>query len=550
MNKETFKTLLHSFSKLQRLYDSSSVQQLERVLSELCRMKLPGTKLLFTYHNALLFTAAYPANERLHRLAEKELERLSDFVSLLTSSGRKDFLANSGIPGTKICASFSLELIKWLLNNYNKKVVLDSHTTDVYAIQGLLNSRIDPSAYEALSEERAGWKTWMNTHAPGRNKHELLKWFVHEFDSLSENEILKEHLFSQLECYVTFKTESRNPSLAFSRSAKGKTYFHTDGILRSISLEEALKQGKPKPFKLNEQEKTQLCHQAKGVLCSLLRETDTFTNANEKETELFDMGRGVSIALFYMKPSFKMALETYVGYLLFKNQVPTAYGGGWVLGNQSAFGINVFPPFRGGESLNILCQLLRLYHYHFGAQAFLVDPYQIGKGNPDGIQSASFWFYYKLGFRPTQTELLQLANQEFSLLKNQDYKTPSKTLRKLSNATMVWQKRRHDIELIDMSAIADKTSHFIKNNFAGNRDEAMKHARKKIKKKCGPELESSSASLKNLCVLLDALGVIDGCTRQQLTEIVKICSLKNQKEVDFVKALKQNKVLLNSLSIH
>jgi hypothetical protein len=131
---------------------------------------------------------------------------------------------------------------------------------------------------------------------------------------------------------------------------------------------------------------------ARGALASVLGETDPFTHANTGEVECHDMGGGVQVALFACVPAHKLALEAYVGYLVIKNQVPVAYGGGWVLGRQARFGINVLPPFRGGESAVLLAQLLRLYAQRFDLKLFLVEPYQIGLGNPDGIRSGAFWF--------------------------------------------------------------------------------------------------------------------------------------------------------------
>ena len=42
-------------------------------------------------------------------------------------------------------------------------------------------------------------------------------------------------------------------------------------------------------------------------------------------------------------------------------------------------------------------------------QKFVVKPYQFGKGNPEGLKSGAFWFYYRLGFRPVRDDIREQA---------------------------------------------------------------------------------------------------------------------------------------------
>ena len=79
--------------------------------------------------------------------------------------------------------------------------------------------------------------------------------------------------------------------------------------------------------------------------------------------------------------------------------------------------------------------------YHFsGATAFVLDPYQIGYENEEGIESGAFWFYRKLGFRPTSRELLKLTEkEEQKIATRKQYRTSAKTLRKLAKSPMIFQ---------------------------------------------------------------------------------------------------------------
>ena len=115
----------------------------------------------------------------------------------------------------------------------------------------------------------------------------------------------------------------------------------------------------------------------------------------------------------------QLALESYVGFTLFKNGLAAAYGGAWLLGPRAAFGMNIFEPYRGGESGFMMCQVLRTYRQLFGASCFEVDAHQFGLDNPDGITTAAFSFYYRLGFRPLDPTLRAVAELQRQKMRRQ-----------------------------------------------------------------------------------------------------------------------------------
>src|SRR6185295_2921466 len=95
-----------------------------------------------------------------------------------------------------------------------------------------------------------------------------------------------------------------------------------------------------------------------------------------------------------------------------------------------------------------------------GVTAFSLDPYQIGHENEEGIQSGAFWFYRKLGFRPTTEDVLQLTlKEEEKLRTRKGYRTPASTLRKLAASPMIFEldaKRRGDWDRFQVRRIGFK----------------------------------------------------------------------------------------------
>ena len=61
----------------------------------------------------------------------------------------------------------------------------------------------------------------------------------------------------------------------------------------------------------------------------------------------------------------------------------------------------MFDPFRGSEATFLWAQTLRAFRTLFGVRRFIVNGYQFGAGNAEAIASGAYWFYYRLGFRPS-----------------------------------------------------------------------------------------------------------------------------------------------------
>ncbi len=180
---------------------------------------------------------------------------------------------------------------------------------------------------------------------------------------------------------------------------------------------------------LSPDEAIHLIHHKRFHLAALGRETDPGTYADTRDVQLLDMGRGLHIALYGMDPEHRLPLDAYIGFMAFKNNVPYAYGGAWMMGENAKIGINVFPPFRGGESAWFFAQLMRAYHHQYGPVSFQAESYQLGKDNPEGLESGAFWFYYRLGFRPQKKELQKLAEEEWKkITSHKTYRTPLKRL--------------------------------------------------------------------------------------------------------------------------
>ena len=103
-------------------------------------------------------------------------------------------------------------------------------------------------------------------------------------------------------------------------------------------------------------------------------------------------------------------------------------------------GFNFYYTFRDGETAWIYARTLNVFRHLLGVTAFSIDPYQVGYENEEGIESGAFWFYRKLGFRPTNPSLLKLTEgEERKIADRKSHRTSGRTLRSLAGGSMIFQ---------------------------------------------------------------------------------------------------------------
>ncbi|MFN2316868.1 MAG: hypothetical protein ABR602_09310, partial [Gemmatimonadales bacterium] len=404
-------------------------------------------------------------------------------------------------------------------------------------VMALLEPALDPMEREVLSEQPLRWPAWQVRHL-GRGRAARLRHLLHLINRLPGEPAEQEASFASMRVFVRWEVAPDAPTLTTGRFARGEPWFHPGALRRRARPADAWREGPGRRLRLTKGDRRALVDLARGTLASLLSETEPFSHASEAEVELHDLGRGIQVALYPCAAPGKLALEAYVGYLLLKNHVPVAYGGGWVLGRQARFGINVLPPFRGGESAVLLTQLLRVYAHRFGLKCFVVEPFQIGKGNADGIRSGAFWFYWRLGFRPQQPSLLAVARGEARRLRTPGTRTAPVLLRRLSESVMTWETPLTERwDPIDVDQVGAAVSRYILTEFDGDRTAAQARAARTL-----------GLRDRRLAVLLAAISPKKGWPAAQLRRLDTIMARKDRAELRQAVALRQHRGLMRALA--
>jgi hypothetical protein len=177
----------------------------------------------------------------------------------------------------------------------------------------------------------------------------------------------------------------------------------------------------------------ELIETARLAMVTRSRELHAFSYPNPADVLVAEMGRGLRGVLIGLQPEQRLPFEGYYAFLAIKNGVPVGYGGGWCLFETLEFGFNIFESFRQGESAWILGQVLRAYHQVFRMLTVIVDPYQLGTGNPEALRSGAFYFYQRLGFKPGSEAVRRLLEAELAkIARDRRYRSPLRVLGRLA----------------------------------------------------------------------------------------------------------------------
>lgn len=440
------------------------------------------------FHHVLLCMMAYPSNQSLLDLVKKTTSQLLQQLSKYPSI--QDKLIGTGLLHTSVECNFTYQKTKHIIQYFPNQVSIHSASSNIETQKAVLKLILPNVEYSKIHAGEKDFKSRISEFHQSKHQTDL-EWLLQTIEQSNPDGKTQAFLYNQLGVFIQWKVSSEKDSVSFLRGAQLPTYFHTTPLEKKISLQDIIKQKLPTPVKLSLKEKQQLIHSAKMTLFYLYRETEPFTNANEDDITLFHLDKGISVALFGSTNNKRYSLESYIGYLVLKNNIPASYGGGWIFGERSQFGINILESFRGGESSLIICELLRVYHQYFKATRFVVKPYQFGLHNSEAIKTGAFWFYYKLGFRPENNELKALAKkEEEEKLKNPSYKSEASTLRKYTKSNIALTLSDNTYPDFDSEVISQKITHYINTQFEGNREKAINQCFKLLKEVLGINIKT------------------------------------------------------------
>lgn len=446
-NNKNLARLLDELEQARAQTGSIRKQEFLHLLARLSHISFgKDTKALIRAHDLLLFLRAFPAGPLVARVADALLARLEAKTKTALAAGAdpEDFAPEevAGMAGTVVEATFSYPMVCWLVDRYPKDISINWEAFERETQRAAIWPRFFPLMEEdSLTEANVPYRDWLAA-ARGRKNTGELAWLVERFQRLLLSEKEKAALYDSLEIMVRWSMSGSQASRTLARKPVRQFYFHHTPLIqrRQVSLPEEL--AKPKlPLKILPPRQAgkilDLVREATGVR---YRELYGTANADPAWVVQAPVGRGVEIFFWGLPAEKRLPLRSYLAGFTVKNGVPINYVECISLFDWTEIGFNTFPAYRDGETAWIYAQTLRLLRQLHGSNAISVYPYQIGDGNEEAIDSGAFWFYRKLGFRSMDPALEKLAQgEEEKLRTNPKYRTPARTLRRLSKAHVVYE---------------------------------------------------------------------------------------------------------------
>jgi hypothetical protein len=344
---------------------------------------------------------------------------LKGFARRADLRAHREALENSGIAGTAIRYPFFWPSARWLAREWPRHLTLDrlDRAAD-QAIGALFGVR---SGFDALDRIRLRSLTDAVT-------------FIRLVERMPGDAFAREAFYDAIEPVLELRPARDTPSRTLARHLVGPVYWQRTALDRVRPDVRAEIGRAPRRVRaVSVREGARLIDLARAAMVTRSRDLDAFAFGDPRSVRIVADGAGLAFALIGLVPERRKADVDIYGTLTLKNGVPIGYMELSLAGRHVEIAFNTFPAFRDGEAARVFARTLAMLHRVFRAASFGIDPYQLGRGNPEAIESGAWWFYYKLGLRPRAAAAKRLARRELKHWRaDRSYRSSAATLGKLA----------------------------------------------------------------------------------------------------------------------
>ncbi len=419
-------------------------REAERILREARRLVVRDAGSLIRLHDAALFLRAYPHGPRVRDLAESLLASMAARVAALEDAGEDlspfDAPEVAGIAGTTIGTDFSFDLSRWLAGRFPRRVRIDWEAgASEDRMRATWPEFVPLLEEEALADANVPYLDWLAA-AAGRRRDDAA-WILRRYERLAASPAERAERFDAMEAPIAWDLGNGGVSRTRMRVPGPAPYFHDEPFLsrRDVSLDAVFAGPRLALRRLPRREGERLCDRMREATTARYREFYTFTHADPTSVVAARPGRGVELFLVGVLPDKRLPLRSAYGGFVVKNGVPIGYIEGLAFFERLEIGFNMYYTFREGESAWIYAQVLKLHRDALGVTSFSIDPYQLGYENEEALASGAFWFYRKLGFRPTGPAVrARLEREESQIARDPGHRSSRATLKRLVERNLIY----------------------------------------------------------------------------------------------------------------
>ena len=187
-------------------------------------------------------------------------------------------------------------------------------------------------------------------------------------------------------------------------------------------------------------EARELVELARDAMVSRARDLDCFAYGDARDVRRLVHDDGLEFVAIGSRPERRLALSAAYGLLTVRNGVPTGYVQIDGFLSTALVHFNVFETFRGTDAAWVFARALASARALFAAEAFAIEPYQLGHENDEALDSGAWWFYRKLGFAPKHVATSRLARAEARRIERSPRARSSRaTLARLARVHLYWE---------------------------------------------------------------------------------------------------------------
>lgn len=544
-------TLLDQLDRAKNDFEPGADKLTARLLKRLARTNLTEPDELVRFHESLLFVVAYPQSATVRALAESILKSFANRVAKLreleVDLSSIETPEVSGIAGTFVSDTFSYPIVRWLTTRFPRQVEFDWEWFESENRIAESWPRFMPLLEEDASvEANVPYGDWLRTAKPRRASE--VGWLTQRFESLSRTETEKAELYDSQNLYVQW-TPTYSSTRTGMRKPARNIFYHRGPLIRrkDVSLRNELKSPRPRFIRLPRREGEKVLDLARAASTIRYRELYGFTHGDPAKVLKVDIGRGVELFVSGLPPDQRLPLRAYHAMMIFKNGVPVGYFEGLSLFERMESGFNLYYTFRDGETAWLYAKILHVFRHLLGVTAFAIDPYQIGFENEEGIESGAFWFYRKLGFRPTDPAAAELtAKEEKKLGTRKNYRTSVATLRKLATSAMIFeldQSKNGGWDRFQVRNIGMAVQHRMATAFDGEAEKMRAYSRHRIARELGTNIRAHKA-FDDFAVTLSLIAGLGHWSTADKQSVVKIIQAKaSSDEAQYLKLMQRHSKL-------
>jgi hypothetical protein len=523
-----------TFARIARRYGHGLPARKLEWMAVLARSQLRSARQVRVLHEALCFLEAYPDDARVLRAARRMLREFRDRADL---KRHRHELTGSGIVGTDTPFRFFWPTAHWITRNWPGALVLERDDSDhARAILEALPLLLGPAQAEWLRNRRNPTLAVLDRLRPDQVTD--ADFLIGLVEAMPCNEAYREAFFDRMDPPFLLRAGPATPQRTTARLEFVPSVVRPAGPDRSRpDLHAEARRAPRKIRRLRAPEVAALIRLARISMITRERDVAVFQYPNLRDGWLVDDGGGLAFAWMGIEPPRRALLPaTYAGLTL-QNGVPVGYIQIEPLGLHAAVSFNTFETFRGGEAAHVLARLIAAARDAFGCKVFSIEPYQLGDGNDEGIESAAWWFYQRNGFRPQAREARRLAKREIQrATDNPEYRSSARILKRLARWHVFFtldptRRARLPKTAEALQAAVQELRRFGQANSTERRDAATAAARAVLRAgSLRPGSERTLANWAGVVLALARRGRLSGHERRLLLAIIEAKASESERE--------------------